>query len=138
MQAHTDNGPIFSPPWSPARPVIKVGVAEELEVPGSIVLTLQAHDPQTGLLISHFELVRPPKPPSTPFFPPEAQPPEGTASTSLFDGLRLETLPLPSPGTGTASAEDPNDVLSFIELNTLTGEISFKKRVDYEQLTNKV
>ena len=40
VQAHTDNGPIFSPPWSPAHPIIRAEVAEEQD-PGILFLTLQ-------------------------------------------------------------------------------------------------
>ena len=40
VQAHTDNGPIFSPPWSPAHPIIRAEVVEEQD-PGIIFLTLQ-------------------------------------------------------------------------------------------------
>lgn len=40
VQAHTDNGPIFSPPWSPAHPIIRAEVVEEQKA-GIIFLTLQ-------------------------------------------------------------------------------------------------
>jgi hypothetical protein len=106
-----------------------VGVVEELP-PETIILTLQAHDPLTGLLISHFELVKDPKP-----IAPFVGNPQAEALTSLFEDIRIDSL---QPDQINSTAEDPNDVLSFIELNSLTGEISFRRRVDYEELTNKV
>ena len=106
-----------------------MGVVEELP-PETIILTLQAHDPLTGLLISHFELVKEPK-----LIAPFVSDPQAEALTSLFEDIRIDSL---QPDQINSTAEDPNDVLSFIELNRLTGEISFRRRVDYEELTNKV
>ena len=102
----------------------------EVTPPETIILTLQAHDPLTGLLISHFELVKEPK-----LIAPFVSDPQAEASTSLFEDIRIDSL---QPDQINSTAEDPNDVLSFIELNSLTGEISFRRRVDYEELTNKV
>ena len=102
----------------------------EVTPPETIILTLQAHDPLTGLLISHFELVKEPKP-----IVPFVSDPQAEALTSLFEDIRIDSL---QPDQINSTAEDPNEVLSFIELNRLTGEISFRRRGDYEELTNKV
>ena len=134
MQAHTDNGPIFSPPWSPARPIIKAQVAEEQEL-GIIVLTLQARDPMTGLLISHFELVEP-RQPEVAFHP---EPAAETPLESLFDDIVIDSIFRERTGEVASSVETSVDTaLSFIKLDTLTGEISFKKRADYEEMINHV
>ncbi|KAI9558883.1 hypothetical protein GHT06_015672 [Daphnia sinensis] len=132
VQAHTDNGPIFSPPWSPAHPIIRAEVVEEQD-PGIIFLTLQAHDPVTGLLISHFELVDEQKPISEALT--SKQPDSGTSLESLFDQIRF-TNDTESVNDTAKSILDP-DISSLIELNKLTGELTFKRRIDYEELVNK-
>ena len=135
VQAHTDNGPIFSPPWSPAHPIIRAEIPEEQES-GIIVMTLQAHDPLSGLLISNFLLVEEPKQEVTTKPPPD---PEATLE-SLFDQIRLTEDGLEAGNQTEASqtVTSENDISSLIELNKLTGEISFKKQIDYEELVNKV
>lgn len=53
VQAHTDNGPIFSPPWSPAHPIIRAEVVEEQD-PGIIFLTLQVEYSVAVILLQCF------------------------------------------------------------------------------------
>ena len=106
----------------------------------------KAHDPLTGLLISHFNLVDPVKPEAE----MTGKKTEGSEVLSLQSLFDQELAP-----AGVASSESPDvlanatsqasvpearqpDVMSMIELNSLTGEIVFKKVVDYEELTNKV
>lgn len=135
VQAHTDNGPIFSPPWSPAHPIIRAEVAEEQEA-GIIVLTLQAHDPLSGLLISNFQLVEEPRKETTTKPPPDSE----STLESLFDQIRLteDGAEIVNETESSQVASSESDINSLIELNKLTGEISFKKQIDYEELINKV
>lgn len=56
-----------------------------------------------------------------------------TPLESLFDQIRLAN----DSDSRNASLQDP-DISSLVELNKLTGELTFKRRIDYEELVNKV
>ncbi len=73
-----------------------------------------------------------PEPEATTRSPPDP----GTPLESLFDQIRItnETDLMNSTAMG---MQDP-DLSSLIELNKLTGELTFKRRIDYEELVNKV
>lgn len=64
------------------------------------------------------------------------QPDSGTSLESLFDQIRF-TNDTESVNNTAKSILDP-DISSLIELNKLTGELTFKRRIDYEELVNKV
>jgi len=64
---------------------------------------------------------------------------------SLFDqqirSSRQDSLSELFPNETIESTVEPqpdSSIASMIDLNRLTGEISFKKRIDYEELVNKV
>ena len=120
VQAYTDDEPIFTPNWSRARPIIKVEVAEEQD-PGALILSLKAHDPITGILINHYQLVSE----------------VSDASDERSDLFSTQDV-IVADSESTSSFRDGDAISSLIALNPETGEISFKKRVDYEELENKV
>jgi hypothetical protein len=62
-------------------------------------------------------------------------PDSGTPLESLFDQIRFNDTE--SMNDTTNSMLDPG-ISSLIELNKLTGELTFKRRIDYEELANKV
>ena len=62
-------------------------------------------------------------------------PDSGTPLESLFDQIRFNETDLVDDAMN--SMLDPG-ISSLIELNKLTGELTFKKRIDYEELANKV
>ena len=134
VQAHTDNGPIFSPPWSPAHPIIRAEVVEEQD-PRNVFLRLEAYDPvRDPVPISHYELVEKTKPiiEATTRSPPDP----GTPLESLFDQIRF-TNETDLAINATKEMHDP-DISTLINLDVRTGELTFKRRVDYEELVNKV
>lgn len=88
----------------------------------------------TGLLISHFELVDEQKPTIEAVTDKPSD--SGTSLESLFDQIRF-TNDTESVNNTAKSMLDP-DISSLIELNKLTGELTFKRRIDYEELVNKV
>ena len=96
------------------------------------------------MLISHFNLVNAVEPEAEPS-PNKTEPAEVLSLESLFDQESLPADAVPAADessnatspTVVAEGRQP-DVMSMIELNSLTGEILFKKVVDYEELTNKV
>ena len=112
-----------------------------------IHLIKKAHDPLTGLLISHFNLVNPMKAEAE-VSGNRTDVPEVLSLESLFDQvLPAAEEPVSAAGAGEASNATSGasvaevseaDVMSMIQLNSLTGEIVFKKVVDYEELINKV
>jgi hypothetical protein len=62
-------------------------------------------------------------------------PDSGTPLESLFDQIRFNETD--STNDTMNSMLDPG-ISSLIELNKLTGELTFKRRIDYEELVNKV
>ena len=93
----------------------------------------KAYDPLTGLLISNFQLVEQPKLEATtkPTRPSDSEPSLG----SLFVQISLVN---DNSTSKVASAEMELEISSLIEHISLTGEISFKKSIDYEEMINKV
>ena len=53
VQAFSDKNPIFAPPWTPSRPQLEVVVREEQE-PGTVVFSVTAKDPVTGMILIFF------------------------------------------------------------------------------------
>lgn len=83
------------------------------------------------MLISRFELVEEPKPEPTTTSPPE----QNSTLQSLFE--QLEGVNGTTLQNDTTPAPQKVDIMSLVDLNKLTGEITFKKRIDYEELSNK-
>lgn len=66
----------------------------------------------------------------------KSPPDPDTPLESLFDQIPLSDE-TESRNQTTNKTRDA-DISSLIELNKLTGELTFKKRIDYEELVNKV
>jgi hypothetical protein len=62
-------------------------------------------------------------------------PDSGTPLESLFDQIRFNES---DSMNDTMNAMLDPGISSLIELNKLTGELTFKRRIDYEELVNKV
>ena len=85
----------------------------------------------TGLLITRFEMDEMPKEEAT-----TKSPSTDIALESLFESISRSS-DSEAANDSAPQRRDP-DITSLIELNKLTGEITVKSRIDYEELFNKV